>query len=138
MKKIITSLGLGVAFGVTLAKSQAISWYRIQEMFYFDSFHMYGIMGSAVGTGVLLVFLFKKLGLRTWEGTNLPVVKKEPGWVRYVLGGTIFGVGWALTGACPGPLYILVGYGMPVYFLVWLAALFGTLLYGILRPRLPH
>jgi uncharacterized protein len=138
IKRSFFYVGLGLLFGLTLAKSEAISWFRIQEMFRFDSFHMYGIMGSAVVTGVVLVQVLRRMGLRTWQGEHLPAVVKTPSIVRYALGGSIFGIGWALTGACPGPLYILVGHGMMVYLLVILAAVIGTLLYGVLRPRLPH
>ena len=129
---------MGMLFGLTLAKGEAISWFRIFEMFHFQSFHMYGIMGTAVLTGMWLVWLMHRLGLRDPYGNRLIYTPKQPGITRYLVGGTIFGLGWALTGACPGPLYVLVGHGMPVYLVVIAAALLGTLTYGWLRPRLPH
>ncbi|MRX45756.1 DUF6691 family protein [Pedobacter puniceum] len=128
----------GVIFGIIMAKSEAISWYRIQEMFRFQSFHMYGIIGTAVTLGVLAVFLIKKLGLRDTEGNPIVFLDKDKSWKKYILGGTIFGLGWALTGACPGPMFVNVGYGYFAMLIVIAGALGGTYLYGVIKDKLPH
>lgn len=137
---LFTYLGLGVYFGIVLAKSEAISWFRIQEMFRFDSFHMYGILGSAVLVAMLSIRLIQRLGLRSATGEPIEISPKDktPGLVRYWAGGTLFGIGWALLGACPGPIYTLIGHGETVYVVALLAALTGAWVYGALRPRLPH
>ncbi|WP_157206255.1 DUF6691 family protein [Mariniflexile maritimum] len=125
---------IGVFFGIVLVKSEAVSWYRIYEMFRFQSFHMYGIIGTAIITGILFLQLSKK-GIK---GKNILVPKKENGFTRYIIGGTIFGLGWALIGACPGPLYILLGTGVLSMAVVIAAAMLGTFVYGILKNKLPH
>ncbi|NND80760.1 MAG: YeeE/YedE family protein, partial [Maribacter sp.] len=109
--KLIKYLLVGMFFGIVLVKSEAVSWYRIYDMFKFQSFHMYGIIGSAVVLGVLAVAFIKLMGLRSIEGQKIHILPKERGFVRYLVGGSIFGLGWALAGACPGPMYILVGTG---------------------------
>ncbi len=130
---------IGCAFGAVLMEAEVISWFRIQEMFRFDAFHMYGIIGSAVLVSGLSLMLIKKLQLRTAEGEPLGLSPKTVGsGVRYIAGGTIFGLGWALTGACPGPLVALVGGGVPVMIVALASALAGTWVYGFLRPHLPH
>jgi uncharacterized membrane protein YedE/YeeE len=130
---------LGCGFGAVLMEAEVISWFRIQEMFRFDAFHMYGIIGSAVFVAGLLLLAIKRLHLRTAEGAPLALPPKALGsGVRYIAGGTIFGLGWALTGACPGPLVALVGGGVPVMIVALASALAGTWVYGLLRPRLPH
>lgn len=136
--KFIKFLIVGVVFGMTLTKAEIISWYRIYEMFRFQSFHMYGVIGSAVllGTGVL--FLVKKIALKDFESNFISITPKEKGWVRYLFGGTLFGIGWAITGACPGPIYILIGAGFSIFVVILLSAVLGTLVYGILRDKLPH
>ena len=132
-------LVLGVLFGITLTKSEVLSWFRIQEMFRFDAFHMYGIIGSAVVVAGLSLTVITRLGLRDAGGVPLALERKQMGsGVRYAAGGTIFGLGWALTGACPGPLVALVADGGPVMLVALASALAGTWLYGYLRPRLPH
>jgi uncharacterized membrane protein YedE/YeeE len=128
----------GIVFGIIMAKSEAISWYRIQEMFRFQSFHMYGIIGTAVILGVLAVFLIKKLGLRDTEGNPIVFQDKDKSWKKYILGGTVFGLGWALTGACPGPMFVNVGYGYFAMLIVIAGALGGTYLYGVIKDKLPH
>ena len=128
----------GVFFGIVMAKSEAISWYRIQEMFRFQSFHMYGIIGTAVILGMLSVYLIKKLNIKDSEGNPISFKDKDPGWPRYLIGGSIFGLGWALTGACPGPMFVNVGYGYFAMLIVILGALIGTYLYGVIRNKLPH
>lgn len=136
--RYIKFLLVGIIFGITLYKAEIISWFRIQEMFRFQSFHMYGVIGSAVVIGALFVQLIKRGGLHTLTGENWKLNPKDMSIPRYLIGGTIFGLGWALIGACPGPMFILVG-GNASFFLIAIAgALLGTLLYGILRPRLPH
>ncbi|MFB9056733.1 DUF6691 family protein [Mariniflexile ostreae] len=134
----IKFLIVGVVFGIVLVKSEAVSWYRIYEMFRFESFHMYGIIGSAVITGMLLVFISKKFKFKNIEGRYMSVPPKDKGWVRYIVGGTLFGLGWALSGACPGPMYILVGTGAFSILIVIAAALLGTYVYGLIRDKLPH
>ncbi|MCM4164534.1 MULTISPECIES: DUF6691 family protein [unclassified Arenibacter] len=136
--KFLKFLLVGIFFGIVLVKSEAVSWYRIYEMFKFQSFHMYGIIGSAVSLGILFIWLFKKFKVRSTEGQEIDLVPKDKGVVRYILGGTIFGLGWALAGACPGPMYILVGTGIFSMLIVIAAALLGTFAYGLLQKKLPH
>jgi uncharacterized membrane protein YedE/YeeE len=136
---VIAYFLLGCAFGAVLMEAEVISWFRIQEMFRFDAFHMYGIIGSAVVVAGLSLLVIKKLQLRTAEGEPLGLPPKAVGsGVRYIAGGTIFGLGWALTGACPGPLAALVVGGVPVMIVALASALAGTWAYGFLRPHLPH
>ena len=130
---------LGSVFGAVLIEAEVISWFRIQEMFRFDAFHMYGIIGSAVLVAGLSLAVIKGLGLKTGDGEPLALEPKTLGsGVRYLAGGTIFGVGWALAGACPGPLVALVGAGVTVMIVAVASALAGTWLYAYLRPHLPH
>jgi hypothetical protein len=130
---------LGVAFGFVLTRSEAISWFRIQEMFHFQSFRMYGIIGSAVVTAALSLALIKLAGLKSISGEKIIVPPKHLGsGIRYAVGGTLFGLGWALTGACPGALFALIGAGVSVSIVAVVSALAGTWIYGWLRPRLPH
>jgi len=137
--KLVPYFLLGGYFGALLYESEAVAWFRIQEMFRFHAFHMYGILTSAVLTAFASVRLIKRLGLKDATGEPLGFAPKQLGnGVRYLAGGSIFGVGWALTGACPGPLIVLVGGGMPVMLVAILSALVGTWAYGALRPRLPH
>lgn len=136
--KFLKFLIVGIIFGIILVKSEAVSWYRIYEMFRFESFHMYGIIGSAIATGVILLLVSKKLRLKNIEGHLMSVPDKEKGFTRYILGGTLFGLGWALSGACPGPMYILVGTGVFTMLIPILAAIFGTYLYGVVKDKLPH
>jgi len=136
---LLVYLLLGIAFGVVLARSEVVSWFRIQEMFRFQSFRMYGIIGSAIATAALSVALIKRAGLKAVDGEKILIPPTPPdGWIRYAAGGTIFGLGWALTGACPGPLFVLIGDGVPVMTVAVISALAGTWTYGWLRPRLPH
>jgi uncharacterized protein len=130
---------LGILFGIVLLKSEAVSWFRIQEMFRFQSFHMFGILFSAIAVAGLSLFVLRRTGVRTLAGEPIVVPSKSLGrGVRYAIGGLLFGIGWALTGACPGPMFALVGGGLPVYGVVVASALAGTWAYGLLRPRLPH
>src|SRR6056297_484647 len=136
--KFFKFLFAGIFFGIVLVKSEAVSWYRIYEMFKFQSFHMYGIIGSAVLIGVVGIFLIKKYKINSVEGKAITVAPKDKSFTRYILGGTIFGLGWALAGACPGPMYILLGAGFFPMIIVIIAAMAGTFLYGLLKPKLPH
>lgn len=129
---------VGIFFGIVLVKSEAVSWYRIFEMFQFQSFHMYGIIGSAVFLGMVFLWLSKKFKVFNLEGKPIALPAKEKRFTRYILGGTIFGFGWALAGACPGPMYILLGTGVYSMLIVIGAALLGTFVYGLLKNHLPH
>lgn len=136
--KLLKFIAAGVIFGIIMAKSEAISWYRIQEMFRFQAFHMYGIIGTAVIIGATGVALIKKFKLRDINSGPIEIHPKEKAVTRYVAGGTIFGLGWALTGACPGPLFVNLGYGFPAFLVVIIFAIIGTYLYGALSEKLPH
>jgi uncharacterized membrane protein YedE/YeeE len=126
---------IGIVFGLALTKGEAISWYRMQEMFHFQSFHMYGIFMTAVPVGALSILLIRSLGIRTIEGEAVIVPQKK--FHRGIIaGGLIFGFGWALTGACPGPLYALIGGGYTVALVTFVSALAGTWVYAWLQPRL--
>jgi hypothetical protein len=130
---------LGVCFGITLTQSEVLSWFRIQEMFRFQSPRMYEIIASAVAVAAASVALIKKLRMKSLSGEPITIPPKTMGrGIRYAAGGAIFGMGWALAGACPGPLFALVGNGVTVMVVAISSALAGTWLYGLLRPRLPH
>lgn len=128
----------GIFFGIILVKSEAVSWYRIFEMFRFESFHMYGIIGSAVVTGIILIQIAKRKKIKNIEGVPIQTTPKDKSITRYLLGGLLFGLGWALAGACPGPMYILVGTGAFSVLIVIIAATLGTFIYGLLKNKLPH
>jgi len=136
--KFIKYLAIGVLFGIVMTKSEAISWFRIQEMFRFESFHMYGIIGTAVILGALMTAGIKRIHLRNMSGDEIKFQPKSFSIPRYLLGGIVFGLGWALTGACPGPMFTLLGHGIWSIILVIVSAILGTYAYGVLRPRLPH
>ena len=136
--KYLKFLLVGIFFGIVLVKSEAVSWYRIYEMFRFQSFHMYGIIGTAIATGILFLQLSKRSKLKSIKGADIDVPKKDKGFTRYIVGGSIFGIGWALVGVCPGPMYILLGTGVYSMLIVIAAALVGTFIYGILKNKLPH
>jgi uncharacterized protein len=136
--RYIRFLLIGIFFGIVMTKAQVISWYRIYEMFRFDSFHMYGIIGSAVILGVAGVALIKRYSLKSTEGTPIIFSPKDMSIPRYLIGGSIFGLGWAMTGACPGPMYTLIGNGFGVILVILFSAILGTLAYGLVRDKLPH
>ncbi len=136
--KLLKFLFVGIFFGIVLVKSEAVSWYRIYEMFKFQSFHMYGIIASAVILGILAIWVIKKTQLKSIENETITIPPKDKGIFRLLIGGTIFGLGWALAGACPGPMYILVGTGVFSMLLVIGGAILGTLVYGLIRDKLPH
>lgn len=136
--KFLKFLALGILFGIVMSKAEIISWLRIYEMFKFQSFHMYGVIGSAVMLGALSVQIIKRNKMKSIEGTEIKFTPKQMSYARYLIGGTIFGLGWAMTGACPGPMFTLVGNGVLVMLVVILSATFGTFMYGVLRDKLPH
>ena len=135
--KNIRYLIAGLLFGIVLVKTEVISWFRIQEMFRFQAFHMYGVIGSAVVVGMISVLIIRRFKLRSIDGEPIIIPKKEFTWGN-VYGGLIFGLGWAITGACPGPLYALVGSGFLVISVTLLSAIAGTWVYGLIRNKLPH
>jgi uncharacterized membrane protein YedE/YeeE len=128
----------GIFFGIVLTKAEAVSWYRIYEMFHFQSFHMYGIIGMALFTGVIGLRLIKKYKVKDYNGLPINIIEKEKGFWRYIIGGTLFGLGWALVGCCPGPIFILLGTGTYAIAVVLIGALLGTYIYGLLKDKLPH
>ena len=136
--KTLKYLIIGIVFGVIMFKSEAASWFRIFEMFQFNSFHMYGIIGSALATGVIGIQLIKRLNLKSFSGEEIIIPPKAKGWKNYLFGGILFGLGWGLAGACPGPIFTLIGAGFLPLILVLAFAVLGTFVYGILRPKLPH
>ncbi len=136
--KLSKYLFVGIFFGIVLVKSEAVSWYRIYGMFKFQSFHMYGIIGSAVFLGIIGAALIKRNGIKNIKGEKISIDPKKEGFVRYLVGGTIFGLGWALAGACPGSMFVLVGAGVFSMLIVIAAAILGTFAYGVLKNRLPH
>lgn len=131
-------LVLGILFGIIFTKSEVISWFRIQEMFRFEAFHMYGIIGSAIVVAALSVQLIKRYDVHTAGGDPIEIPPKQWSNYRYWAGGILFGMGWALLGACPGPIFALIGAGYPVILVALASAVLGTWAYGALRPRLPH
>ena len=137
MKSIIYLL-IGIFFGIVMLKSEAASWFRIYEMFQFKAFHMYGIIGSALVVGIIFIQLIKQYKIKTFSGEEIHFVDKNKSIFRYLLGGIIFGLGWALAGACPGPMFTLLGAGFFPIIIVILGALLGTWLYGLLKNKLPH
>jgi uncharacterized protein len=130
-------LVLGIMFGIVLVKSEIISWYRIQEMFRFHSFHMYGVIGSAVIVGMISVWIIKKFSIKTIQSETVQFHDKKFH-KGHVVGGVLFGLGWALTGACPGPLFAQIGSGFVVVMVTLISAIAGTWVYGLLSTRLPH
>lgn len=137
--RLLPYLLVGIYFGIIFTKSEVISWFRIQEMFRFQAFHMYGIIGSAVVVAAISVQIIKRFKIRSLDGSEINIPPKELGkGTRYWAGGTMFGLGWAMTGACPGPMFALVGSGVPVMLVAIAAAIAGTYTYGVLRPKLPH
>lgn len=138
MIKAIKYIAVGFLFGVVLTKSEAVSWYRIYEMFQFHSFHMYGIIGTTVVTGIVGLQVIKYKNIKNNKGNPIVIPIKEKGSFRYWIGGLLFGLGWALVGACPGPIFILLGAGFYSLAIVLLGAVAGTFLYGLVKDHLPH
>ena len=136
--KYISMLLLGTFFGVVLYKSEAASWFRINEMFHFESIHMYGIIGTAVLVGMVGVQLIKKRKLKDVFGQAIIIPNKKKSIPRYLIGVTLFGLGWGLAGSCPGPIYVLIGSGWFSLLIVLVSAIVGTFIYGVVRKYLPH
>jgi len=128
---------VGIVFGIILVKSEVISWYRIQEMFRLQSFHMYGVIGSAVITGIISVQVIKRFNIKTINGEKIELPQKKFN-KGQIYGGLLFGFGWALTGACPGPMFAQIGTGALVVVVSLLSAIAGTWVYGLIREKLPH
>ncbi|KRT17865.1 transporter [Pedobacter ginsenosidimutans] len=137
MKSLIYVI-IGTFFGIVMYKSEAASWFRIYEMFKFQSFHMFGLMGTALFTGIFLVNYIKRKHSKDVFGNTIKLTPKDKGVKRYLIGGIIFGSGWALIGACPGPMFVLAGAGYIPILIVILGALLGTWVYGLIRHKLPH
>ncbi len=135
--KNVKYLIVGIVFGVILVKSEVVSWFRIQEMFRFQGFHMYGVIGSAVIVGAISLLIMKARKAKTIEGEEI-IAKPKKYNHGLIIGGTLFGLGWAFTGACPGPIYAIVGSGYSVFVLVLISAIAGVWVYGMLRKYLPH
>ena len=129
---------VGIIFGITLFKTEAVSWFRIYEMFHFQSFHMYGIIFSSIAIGIVVVQLIKWNHFKSIEGKEIIIPDKSRTIPRYIVGGFIFGLGWALAGICPGPMFILMGSGYTVLVVFLASALFGTFTYGLVRDKIPH
>ena len=137
--KTVVYFVIGILFGITMFKSEAASWFRIYEMFQFKAFHMYGIIGSALFCGVIITYLLKKLKVKSvLDGEEIHIADKEKGWKRYLFGGLFFGFGWAISGACPGPMFTVLGAGFLPILVVIAAATLGTFCYGLLQKQLPH
>lgn len=136
--KSILYIVLGIIFGITMYKAETASWFRILEMFQFQSFHMYGFIGSALAIGVIAMQIIKRNNAKDVDGNAIIINPKDKSVSRYLFGGISFGLGWALIGACPGPIFVLLGAGTYSVIIVILAALTGTWLYGILKDKLPH
>jgi len=136
--KNLKYLLIGSWFGILLTKSEAASWFRIQEMFRFQAFHMYGIIGLAVIVGMLSLFIIKKFKIKSLNGESINPIKKPVQFKSNLIGGFIFGLGWALTGACPGPIFSLIGNGVTVFVVVLAASLIGSIVYDLIKKYLPH
>ncbi len=136
--KALKYLLVGFFFGLVLTKAEAVSWYRIYEMFHFQSFHMYGIIMTAVVTGLIGIQIIKRKNFKDINGEPISIPDKEKGSARYWIGGIIFGLGWALAGTCPGPIFILLGAGFWPVIVVLIGALAGTFAYGLFKDKLPH
>lgn len=136
--KNLKYLVIGTWFGILLTKSEAVSWFRIQEMFRFQAFHMYGIIGLAVVVGMISLLVIKKFKIKSLNGENINPAKKPLQFKSNLIGGFVFGLGWALTGACPGPIYALIGNGVLVFVVVLTAALIGSIVYDLIKKYLPH
>ena len=135
---LVKYLLVGFFFGIVLTKAEAVSWYRIYEMFQFQSFHMYGMIMTAIATGIVGIQIIIRNNLKDFDGNPIYIQDKEKGNARYWIGGILFGLGWAMVGACPGPIFILFGAGFMSVGLILIGAIFGTFLYGLFKDKLPH
>ncbi|MEJ6792638.1 MAG: YeeE/YedE thiosulfate transporter family protein [Lacinutrix sp.] len=138
MKSFVSFFSIGLFLGILFIKSEVASWFRIYEMFQFKSFHMYGIIGSAIALGIIIIKYLKYSQAKDFDGKDITIKPKEKGFTRYIVGGIIFGLGWALAGACPGPMYVLIGTFLPSILVLILGALLGTFVYGLFKNKLPH
>ena len=136
--KLLRFVIVGFIFGVVLTKAEAISWYRIFEMFNFHSFHMYGMIFTAILTGVVGIRFIKKKEIKDYNGLPIEILDKEPSKFRYIIGGIMFGLGWGLVGACPGPIFVLLGAGIGTIGIVLIGSLIGNFIYGYFKDKLPH
>lgn len=136
--KLFSFFSVGVLFGIIMTKSEAISWFRIHEMFRFESFHMYGIIGVAVILGIIVIYGMKKSKMKTLRDTFVTYTPMKLKVSRHLLAGTIFGLGWALAGACPGPMLTMLGHGFWIFIVVIFGAILGTYTYGAVKDKLPH
>lgn len=137
MKNIVYLL-IGAFFGIVMYKSEAASWFRIYEMFQFQSIHMYGLMGTALAVGIIVVQYIKRNKVKDVNGNPIVIADKDKSIPRYLIGGILFGLGWALAGACPGPMFVMTGAGYFPILIVILGAVLGTWLYGLMKDKLPH
>ncbi|MBA5628147.1 YeeE/YedE family protein [Moheibacter lacus] len=137
MKNIVYLL-IGTFFGIVMYKSEAASWFRIYEMFQFQSIHMYGLMGTALAVGIIVVQYIKRNKVKDITGNPIVIADKDKSIPRYLIGGILFGLGWALAGACPGPMFVMTGAGYFPILVVILGAILGTWLYGLMKDKLPH
>ena len=136
MIKFLITLVLGFIFGAVLITSEAFSWYRIQEMFYFESFHMFGLLFSAIGTAAIFVFIFKKKTVHSIYGEKIVLKSKQTKWTRSIIGGLIFGTGWAISGACTAPIYVLVGFQWRIGLILLAGGIIGTYLYSLVASKI--
>ena len=136
--KYLKFILVGIVFGIMFVKTEVVSWFRIYEMFRFESFHMYGIIGSAVILGIIFTLIIKKNHLRDMYGNDIMFMDKAKTWPRYIIGGSIFGLGWAMTGACPGPMFTLLGGGFFIMLVIIVFAIIGTWIYGAIKDKIPH
>ncbi|MEM9719111.1 MAG: YeeE/YedE thiosulfate transporter family protein [Bacteroidota bacterium] len=136
--RLVPYFSTGILFGIIMTKSEAISWYRIHEMFRFESFHMYGIIGVAVVLGILIIGAMKYFRVKTWRDTFIQYTPMKLNTTRHLLAGSIFGLGWALMGACPGPMFVMLGNGFGIFSVVLLSATLGTYVYGVVGEKLPQ
>ena len=137
--KTLVFFAIGILFGITLYMSEVSSWFRIYEMFQFNSFHMYGVIGSALFFGAMITLLIKKLEIKSlFDKQTITILDKDKGWKRYLFGGIVFGCGWAISGACPGPMFSLFGAGFFPIVVVIISATLGTFIYGLIQSKLPH
>lgn len=139
ISELLRYLVAGIFFGFVLMKSEVVSWFRIQEMFRFDSIHMYGIIGTAVIVGFLSIKIIRLFNVKDIDGREISIPPKDPAQVkRYIAGGSIFGSGWALLGACPGPMFALLGSGLTIFLIPILSAMAGTYFYALVKDKIPH
>ena len=136
--KYLKFILVGIIFGIMFVKTEVVSWFRIYEMFRFESFHMYGVIGSAVILGIIFTLIIKKNHIRDMYGNDIMFMDKAKTWPRYIIGGIIFGLGWAMTGACPGPMFTLLGGGFFIMLVIIVFAVIGTWVYGAVRSKIPH